>query len=133
MNKRIDIACVIDDDEIYTYVVKKMIAVSGIATKTLYFTNGKMALDFFQEYIHQGEQLPDLILLDINMPVMDGWQFMHEFVKFSPLIKKRITIYIVSSSVDEDDHKRAESIELVSGYVVKPITMEVLKTLIKPD
>jgi len=126
----IDIACVIDDDEIYTFTVKRIINNSRIAAKTLFFPNGKLALDFFKEYINQTDSLPDLILLDINMPVLDGWQFMDEFIKLNPLIRKKITVYIVSSSIDEQDFKRAKSYEEISDFIVKPITGELLKKMV---
>lgn len=128
--KKIDIACVIDDDQVYTFTIKRMIRNSGIADKTLFFHNGKVAIDFFMENAHDVDQLPDLILLDINMPVLDGWQFMDQFVKLMPAIKKKITIYIVSSSIDEDDYSRARAIEQISGFMIKPITPEFLKATI---
>jgi len=125
----IDIACVIDDDEIYTFTVKRIINNSQIAAKTLFFPNGKLAIDFFKAYIDERESLPDLILLDINMPVLDGWQFMDEFVKLSPLIKKKITVYIVSSSIDEEDFKKARTYEQVSDFIIKPVTGVLLKKM----
>jgi CheY-like chemotaxis protein len=128
---KIDIACVIDDDEIYTYAVKRIIESSQIAAKTLFFPNGKLALLFFEEYLHQTESLPDLILLDINMPILDGWQFMDEFVKLSPLIHKKITVYIVSSSIDEADFQKARSYEQISDFVVKPVTVAKLKKIVE--
>jgi CheY-like chemotaxis protein len=129
--KRFDIACVIDDDEIYTFTVKRIINNSQIANKTLFFPNGKLALDFFQEYIHQTDSLPDLILLDINMPVLDGWQFMDEFIKLRPLIPKRVIIYIVSSSIDEADFRKAKSYEEISDFIIKPVTVAKLQRIVE--
>lgn len=129
--KKINIACVIDDDEVYTFVVKRIIALAELAEKTLFFPNGQKALDFFLEYIEATDSLPDLILLDINMPVLDGWQFMDEFIKLAPRIGKKIHIYIVSSSIDQSDFDRAKAMELVSDFVVKPITVEKLKGIME--
>jgi CheY-like chemotaxis protein len=128
--KKIDIACVIDDDDIYTFTVKRIIDNSQLANKTLFFPNGKLALDFFKEYLHQKDSLPDLILLDINMPILDGWQFMDEFITLSPLIPKRIVVYIVSSSIDDADIRKAKSYEQVSDFIVKPITTEMFRKMI---
>lgn len=130
MNK-INIACVIDDDEIYTFAVKRIIAHAKFAEKTLFFHNGKVALDFFIEYLNQADMLPDVILLDINMPVLDGWQFMDEFVKLKPHIDKKVIVYIVSSSIAEDDLNKARSIEAVSDFIVKPITVEKLHLILE--
>ncbi|MEO6149614.1 MAG: response regulator [Mucilaginibacter sp.] len=128
--KRINIACVIDDDEIYTFAVKRIIAHAKFAEKTLFFHNGQVALDFFVEYIKQTELLPDVILLDINMPVLDGWQFMDAFAALMPEIKKKITVYIVSSSIAEEDYNRAKSFEAVSDFIVKPITVGKLQDIL---
>jgi len=127
--KKIDIACVIDDDDIYTFTVKRIIHNSQLAEKTLFFPNGKLALDFFNEYLHQDHHLPDLILLDINMPVLDGWQFMDEFVKLVPRIEKRITVYIVSSSIDQADINKAKTYEHISDFIVKPVTTAMFRKM----
>ncbi len=129
--KKIAIACVIDDDEIYTFTVKRVIDNSQLAEKTLFFSNGKLALDFFKEYLHQTADLPDLILLDINMPVLDGWQFMDEFVKLSPQINKRIFVYIVSSSVDRADINKAKGYSQISDFIVKPVTAAMFRKVVE--
>ncbi|RFZ85943.1 response regulator [Mucilaginibacter terrenus] len=124
MDNKIDIACVIDDDEIYTFTVKRIINRAEIANKTIFFHNGKAALDFFTDNASRVEELPDVILLDINMPVLDGWQFLDGFVKLIPKFGKKITVYIVSSSIDEEDYARARKISAVSDFIVKPLTVE---------
>lgn len=129
--KKIDIACVIDDDDIYTFTVKRIIDNSQLANKTLFFQNGKLAIDFFNEYLHQTTSLPDLVMLDINMPVLDGWQFMDQFVKLSPLIKKRIVVYIVSSSIDQRDINKAREYEQISDFVIKPITGAMFRKMVE--
>ncbi len=129
--KKIDVACVIDDDDIYTFTIKKIIHNSQLAEKTLFFPNGQLALDFFNEFLHQTTHLPDLILLDINMPVLDGWQFMDEFIKLSPLINKRIVVYIVSSSIDRADFNRAKGYEQISDFIVKPISSATFRKMVE--
>lgn len=129
--KKIDIACVIDDDDIYTFTVKRIIDNSQLANKTLFFQNGKLAIDFFNEYLHQTTSLPDLVMLDINMPVLDGWQFMDQFVKLSPLIKKRIVVYIVSSSIDQRDINKAREYEQISDFIIKPITGAMFRKIVE--
>jgi len=128
---KINIACVIDDDEIYTFTIKRIISIAKFAEKTLFFHNGKVALDFFIEYMAQTDVLPDLILLDINMPVLDGWQFMEEFIKLQPKIDKKIVVYIVSSSVDEADINRAKAMDGISDFIVKPVTADKLKGILE--
>jgi CheY-like chemotaxis protein len=129
--EKIRMVAVVDDDEVYTFAVKRIIARSEIAQETTYFQNGKAALDFFTNNLENQAQLPDLILLDINMPVMDGWQFMDAFIALQPHLTKKITVYIVSSSIDEDDYNKAKSIEAVTDFIVKPVTVDALQQILQ--
>jgi CheY-like chemotaxis protein len=127
MNQKI--TCIIDDDEIYLFSVKKVIEVNRLSEKVLEFKNGKEALKFFTEYSNDLELLPDVIFLDINMPEMDGWEFIEEFKKIRPAIVKDMMLYIVSSSVDKTDVDKAKSLPNVHDYLTKPITASQLKTI----
>jgi CheY-like chemotaxis protein len=128
--KKVDTLCVIDDDDIYTFTIKRIIAKAEVAEQTMFFHNGKVAIDFFKECVEAVAKLPDLILLDLNMPVLDGWQFMDEFIKLIPRIGKKILVYIVSSSIDEDDFKRARAMEQISDFIVKPLNAIDLRTIV---
>jgi CheY-like chemotaxis protein len=122
MNK-ISTTWVVDDDEIYRFAIKIIMKRANISEKTLFFHNGKMAIDFFIENLHKPDELPDLILLDLNMPVLDGWQFLDAYEKLEPQISKSIAIYLVSSTIDEQDYNRAKSISCVTELIVKPLTI----------
>ena len=78
---------------------------------------------------NEPETLPEVILLDLSMPVMDGWQFLDEFTKVK--IEKKITIYIVSSSIDPMDYERAKSYNDIQNYIIKPVQTEDLKSILK--
>jgi CheY-like chemotaxis protein len=65
------------------------------------------------------------------MPILDGWQFMDEFITLSPLIPKRIVVYIVSSSIDDRDIRKAKSYEQVSDFIVKPITTAMFRKMVE--
>lgn len=120
MSKKIDIACIVDDDPIYIFATKKVMRMAGFCESFLVFSNGKEALDSLSAIVLAGAKMPDVILLDLNMPVMDGWQFLDEFTRIQPA--KKITIYIVSSSIDPEDVERAKAYEDVHNYIVKPVT-----------
>ena len=126
--KKIDIACIIDDDPIFIFGTKKIMQIANFCKSFMIFHNGKQAYDKLKIIIENGSQLPDLILLDLNMPIWDGWQFLDEFVKIPN--EKSITIYIITSSVDPADVIRAKSYDMVSNYIVKPITMVELKQIL---
>lgn len=126
--KKIDIACIIDDDPIFIFGTKRIMQLANFCESFMIFHNGKEAYDNLKAVILNNEKLPDLILLDLNMPVWDGWQFLDEFIKIPN--KRPITIYIITSSVDPADVEKAKSYDLVSNYIVKPITIEELKNLL---
>ena len=128
--KEIDIACIIDDDPIYVYGAKRVMELANFCKSYLIFHDGEDALKQLSTLVQKGDEnaLPDIILLDLNMPIMDGWEFLEEFSKV--YCKKEITIYIVSSSVNPKDLERAREFSRVSSYVIKPITMEKLKEIV---
>lgn len=129
--KKINLICVIDDDEIYTFLIKRIIKHADVAENTIFFKNGLEALEFFVEKKMQPQELPELILLDINMPILDGWQFLDGYTKLAPIIDKDITLYMTSSSEDQDDYDRAMAIGPVKDFIRKPIDIEVLKKLVE--
>jgi len=112
---------VVDDDRIYHFILKNLLSKNDIAVNPSFFENGFDALEILKERI-AGNDLPDLILLDINMPIMDGWQFLEEFRKLKTDHKLLTPVYVVTSSNDAIDLQRAKSYENeISNYFIKPI------------
>ncbi|QIE59472.1 response regulator [Rasiella rasia] len=120
--KKIDLACIVDDDPIFVYGAKRMLELANFCNGFLIFHNGHDALFKLKALIESKEELPDLILLDLNMPIMDGWQFLDNFTKIK--VEKEIIIYIVSSSIDPIDIEKSKTYASVSNFVVKPITFD---------
>jgi CheY-like chemotaxis protein len=110
---------VVDDDPIYTNALKNLLKSWKINNPFLFFANGKEALDFIQ--VKEASALPDILLLDLNMPVMNGWSFLENFGPIATQLEKDISIYLVSSSIWEEDFKRAEKTGLVQEFITKPI------------
>ncbi|ADY31012.1 MULTISPECIES: response regulator [Cellulophaga] len=123
--------CIIDDDDIYQFTIVKTIKALGLAKKIMVFSDGEEAKDFMLDNIKNNYELPDVIFLDNNMPIMDGFQFMEEYVKFKPQLDKKITVYMVSSSVDPVDIERANNVSEINGYIIKPIKPGQLKSIIE--
>lgn len=123
--KKIDLACLIEDDPIHVFLTKKYIDMIGKIKNLMICNNGKEAFDKLSAIIKAGESLPELILLDLNMPIWNGWQFLDEFTKIP--IDQKIVIYILTSSTNAEDLKRAEEYNLRSNYLIKPITLDSLK------
>lgn len=126
MSKKISSVCIIDDDKMYINLISKIIEIKKLSEHVVIFKNGKEALDFFRTTIDQQDDniVPQVIFLDLNMPVMDGWGFLQEFEKIKDKISKSIDLYVVSSSIDIRDIHRAKSFELVSDYLTKPVKLE---------
>lgn len=97
---------IIDDDPITVFGIKKMLHAINVCDDIRAFINGKEAIDHIKELIAQEEPIPEVIFLDINMPIMDGWQFLEEFIKLP--IKIKIRINILTSSIDLYDKKQWE-------------------------
>ena len=122
--------CIVDDDDIYQFTMVKTMKSLNLTNKIMVFSDGEEALDFMLDNLHNDKELPDVIFLDIDMPIMDGFQFMEEYVKIKPKLGKKITIYMVSSSVDPVDIERAKKISEITDYIVKPITHDQLKHIV---
>jgi len=114
--------CVIDDDMIYQFAVKLNLKQLHLAESVLCFSNGELAKIYFMENSQNPENLPDVILLDINMPIMDGWDFLEWFKEFKGNLSKSIPIFMVSSSIDWRDIEKAKSYNEVLDYMSKPLT-----------
>ncbi len=127
---RIKTLTLVDDDDIFVYLTKKTIEQTRLVDLIKVFGDGQDAINFLIENAGNPEELPEIILLDISMPIMDGWQFLEEFSTLYPRIGKKISIYICTSSISPDDIARAKSISEVSDYIIKPITKEKLLEVI---
>jgi CheY-like chemotaxis protein len=113
--------CVIDDEDIYQFLLKKELKHTQLIDKVHVFTDGKQAIDYFEENKEIPSALPDVIFLDINMPIMNGWQFLEQFKGIQPKMDKEITIYLVSSSFDDRDINRSKEYTEVTDYIIKPV------------
>jgi CheY-like chemotaxis protein len=121
MNKIKNLALV-DDDEIFVFLTKKTIEFTNLVEQIRVFKNGQEAINFLNENANNLDTIPEIILLDLSMPVMDGWQFLEEYIALKPHIGKKITIYIVSSSISPEDIIRAQNISEVTDFIIKPIS-----------
>lgn len=116
------IVCLIDDDNIYQYTARVILESTGLAKEIQSFYNGKEAIAYLTDHKNKDlETLPDIIFLDINMPVMNGWEFLEEYHKLCTTLPKPIALYVVSSSVDSSDMQKSRSYKEVTDYLVKPV------------
>lgn len=116
---------IIDDDSIFKIIIQKLISKVEVFDNVKTFSNGLEASIAFKELIIEPELIPDIILLDIEMPLLDGWGFIEEIKTIIPNYKdKNLNIYISSSSIAAEDKIKADSNACVFGYLTKPITLD---------
>lgn len=124
----INMACIIDDDNIYVSLIKKIIKAKNLCSELLIFNNGQQSMTYFEENT-DNNKIPEIIFLDLNMPVMDGWEFLEKFSEIKDELKKEIKLYVVSSSINPSDVNRAKSSPSVQDYLVKPVHIKDLETI----
>lgn len=125
---RFALTYVIDDDEIFVFVLRKLLAKTKHFDEVINITNGSEAIEMLTNQYQRSQMLPDLIFLDLNMPVLDGWQFLDEVEKLH--FKDQLRIYIISSSIDVREIEKAKEYATVKRFVSKPVTLEWLNTIV---
>lgn len=121
--KKVNCIFIVDDDPITVFGIKKMLKSVAICDDIQIFENGQEAIDAIVERYNQGETIPEAIFLDINMPIMDGWDFLDELIQMD--IKEHIIINMITSSIDPLDYKKWNSFKDKCPYILnfknKPI------------
>ena len=133
--KKLNSVLLIDDDMATNFISKMIITKAEITDHIETVLNGQQALDYLTnkgKYEKSGDTFPQptLILLDINMPVMDGWEFAEAFTKLEENQKGKIVIIMLSSSLNPDDKERASKLSAISCFKNKPLTKEVLTSIL---
>ncbi len=111
---------IIDDDPVFVLLFKKIMQKIGQFETVLNFENGQLGLDALIEKFDNNEPFPDIIFLDINMPVMDGWEFLKALEKYK--FKDELNIYMVSSSIDPTEIKKSKKFKTVKRFISKPVS-----------
>jgi CheY-like chemotaxis protein len=121
--------CLIDDDDIFKFIFKKALEMLRFPYQVLEFNNGKEAFEYFNQ--SDQTQIPDIIFLDLKMSEMDGWDFLTEFQSIKVKFNKEIDIYLISNSSLQRDLKRAKETSGICDYMIKPVPVERLKTILE--
>jgi CheY-like chemotaxis protein len=121
----------VDDDSASNFLHKRIIQRMELLAVIDVCENGKEALAIIIN--ESTRKVERLVLLDINMPVMDGWEFLEEFEKLPQEITVHCKVYVLSTSINPDDKRRAETQKNVCGYLTKPLTKETIQHILKVD
>jgi len=128
MNNKFHSVLLIDDSIPINYFHKIIVKKSGIALSCIAVNNGQEALDYLQIKRDAQERFPELIFVDINMPVINGWEFLEKFrAKHKSILKEVVTV-MLTTSINPDDREKAKKLN-VPNYLPKPLTVQVLKDL----
>ena len=116
----------IDDDPIYVLLTKKIISNVTSGFEVSEFGDGQLALERLVDLSQENAGLPDIIFLDLSMPVMDGWEFLAEYSLLKKSLKKEIILYIVSSSISPREVERSKEYHEVVDFLIKPLEKETI-------
>jgi CheY-like chemotaxis protein len=123
--RKFKLVLLIDDDPIINYINKRLIEIHGIAENIVCFVSSQQALEFLKKSVIY----PEIIFLDISMPVMDGFDFVQEYESFPDSMKSRTRIVVLSSTEDPDELERINNNKIFSQFLAKPLNIDQLKSL----
>jgi CheY-like chemotaxis protein len=133
-NSRSVSVLLVDDDEINNFISIKLIKKALLNTEIMACLNGKFAIDQLVEIQRKDPaKLPDYILLDINMPIMNGWEFLDEYKRLNIDPSGKTKIFIISSSVFSNDINKARSYPLVKDFISKPLNVDKIVELFRVE
>lgn len=129
MMKKIPRCCIIDDDPIFIYGTKRLMESVDFSEEILVYKDGEAAITGIVELIAQAKPLPDVIFLDLNMPIMNGWEFLDAFLEIPSEVREHISVYILSSSVDPRDLEKVKEYSIINNYILKPLSPKILSNI----
>jgi CheY-like chemotaxis protein len=135
MKRKLNCVLLIDDDEPTNFLNKMIIEETGLVEEVKVAQSALEALDYLSGKGQAGANnelpTPELIFLDINMPAMDGWEFLEKYDQLSPEQKAAIIVVMLTTSFNPEDEQKAERISYISSYRNKPLTQEILMGILE--
>lgn len=128
-NKSVNLVLLIDDNDTDNFISKRIIEITKFAQRIEVKNSGKSALEYLEKYQKSPENLPDVIFLDINMPIVDGFVFLFEFEMFPEHIRNKCKVIILSSSNNKRDIAKIVDNEYVIKFITKPLTEKSLQEI----
>ncbi len=122
--KKFNSILLVEDDPIAIIVCDRIIKLNNFTDNLITKENGKEALKYIQSLLQENKPLPEVILLDINMPIMNGWDFLNEYETLLNKIESPPLIFILSSTADPNDFSKATLYSFVKDFIPKPFNKE---------
>ncbi|MGB0430097.1 MAG: response regulator [Bacteroidia bacterium] len=120
----------VDDDEINNFICTNILKKINFSDNVVAYESGTEALEALKAALtNNQEDVPDVIFLDINMPIMNGWDFLEEFKAIKGQINKTISLFMLSSSIYQADVEKSKQYEEVVDFVTKPLNADVLNDI----
>ncbi len=130
MTEKLNCLMLIDDDETTNFIHNIVIKKVDCAENVVIMQDGTLALDYLGSIDKAKYVKPDLIFLDINMPAMNGWEFLEEYSRLDAKLKGQVVIVMLTTSLNPDDEKRANKMEAIDDFHNKPLTREILQEVL---
>ena len=121
----------IDDDSISNFITEKLILREAFAQEVQCFTSGENALVHLENQIRENNTLPEIIFLDLNMPGMDGWDFIKAYRELPATHTAHSRLFMLSSAVDAKDIVQAKGLEEVEDFISKPLSSEDIAVILE--
>ena len=131
MSKKLECVLLVDDDQSCNFLHQRVLKKAEVADEIHVAKDGKEAIEFLQERANNNDSCPDVIFLDINMPRMDGWQFLEEYQKLPESVRARKVLIMLTSSLNPDDRDRAMRYAEVDGMEYKLLSEDKIRSIIK--
>ena len=131
MKKELKVIMLVDDDQNDNFFHEREIKKINPAITVIEKTTGLDGLEYLESNKENKEVMPDLIFLDINMPILDGWDFLEKYKQLDKELQDLVVIIMLSTSGYPEDIERAMSYSCVSDYIIKPLTKEKLENITK--
>ena len=119
----------VDDDFIFREAAEVLIKSSGLTEEVVHFENGLEAYDALVTLANSPSELPEIMFLDINMPIMNGWELLEDLKRAQSVLREQIQIHILTSSISQEDLNLSKEYEFINGYISKPLTRADLESL----
>lgn len=121
-SKVLDLVMLVDDNETDNFISKRIIEITKFSKRVEVKSSGKSALEYLKHFENDAENLPSIIFLDINMPIVDGFVFLYEFEKFGEIARNKCKVIILSSSDNKRDIDKIVNNNFVIKFITKPLT-----------